>query len=68
MIPEEFMTDRVIYKINLYTRLSDQNRFWYPLMSVIAIICPPQCRLIYLGVAAFTLLFRPWQGIRLSAE
>ena len=51
--PEEYMKDRVVYKINRYTEKSEQNKFWYQLTSVIAIICSASVPiLINLGVAA----------------
>jgi hypothetical protein len=51
--PEEFMNDRVVYKIKVYTRLSEKYRFWYQLTSVIAIVCSTMVPvLINLGVAA----------------
>jgi|WetSurMetagenome_2_1015567.scaffolds.fasta_scaffold792589_1 hypothetical protein len=37
--PEDYMKDRVVYKINLYTKKSAQQKFWYQLTSVMAIIC-----------------------------
>lgn len=37
--PEEYMQDRVMYKINLYAKMSAQQKFRYQLTSVLAIIC-----------------------------
>jgi uncharacterized membrane protein len=36
--PEEYMRDRVIYKINLYVKLSERQKLWYQWTSVIGII------------------------------
>ena len=36
---KEFMQDRVIYKMNAYTRLSSQYKLWYQLSSVVGIVC-----------------------------
>jgi hypothetical protein len=37
--PEEYMQDRVVYKINTYTKLSRQHKLRYELTSIIAIVC-----------------------------
>jgi len=37
--PEDYMVDRVIYKIELYTKLSHQMKFRYQLTSIVGIVC-----------------------------
>jgi hypothetical protein len=37
--PEEYLKDRVIFKINLYLRLSRRQRWLYFISSTISIIC-----------------------------
>jgi len=50
---EEYMKDRVIYKMDRYTRKSEQYKFWYQLTSVTAIIFSASVPvLINLGVHA----------------
>lgn len=49
--PEEYMKDRVVYKINLYAKMSEQQKFWYQLTSAMAIICAASVPvLINLGI------------------
>jgi hypothetical protein len=36
--PEEYMKDRVVYKIDVYTKKSEQHKSWYQLTSVLGII------------------------------
>jgi len=48
---EDYMKDRVVYKINLYAKKSAQQKFWYQLTSVLGIICAASVPvLINLGV------------------
>jgi hypothetical protein len=48
---EEYMKDRVVYKMDRYTRKSEQQKFWYQLTSIIAIVCSASVPvLINLGV------------------
>jgi hypothetical protein len=37
--PDEYMKDRVVYKINQYTKLSGQQKLLYQLTSIIGIVC-----------------------------
>lgn len=39
LTPEEYMEDRVIYKINLYGKLGDRHRRFYYISSFISILC-----------------------------
>ena len=49
--PDEYMKDRVVYKIELYAKLSKQQKLWYQLTSIIGIICAASVPvLINLGV------------------
>jgi len=36
--PDEYMKDRVVYKINLYDKLSKRQKFWYQLTSVSGVV------------------------------
>lgn len=51
--PEDYMTDRVIYKMDLFVKKSKQQKFWYQVTSIIGIICAASVPvLINLGVPA----------------
>ena len=39
LTPEEYMEDRVVYKINLYGKLGDRHRWLYYSSSLISIFC-----------------------------
>jgi hypothetical protein len=39
LTPEEYLKDRVIYKISLYGRLSKRHRWFYYISSLISIVC-----------------------------
>lgn len=39
LTPEEYLKDRVVYKINLYGKLGDRHRWFYYVSSFIAIVC-----------------------------
>lgn len=39
LTPEEYMEDRVGYKINLYVKLSDRHRWLYYISSLTSIVC-----------------------------